>query len=138
MGLGIRFFIFDDDSKVTRIPQERFLRIVSAEEPYPAAAGKYLRYAEVVVDFENREPVAIVRMLFSKLDFDENGLNRVENDMRLTPDLVGKLKSMQHEPEFDNVVDFIPRWAEKEKKKRKWIPKPRELQALREYFPGLI
>ena len=138
MGLGVRYLIFDEDGQFTRMPLKRFQRIADAEEAYPQAACQYLRYAEIVIEFLDRSPLAVVCTRYSKLHFDDKGFHRVADDIYLVPDLLAEWPLPVPEPEKDNVVNFLPGWAKREMERREWIPTPEEFQAIRNYFPGLL
>ena len=62
MGTGIRIFLINDDGSLKRFPLARFERLFQghSEECLLEYAGKRVRYALVVVDFVNREPVEII------------------------------------------------------------------------------
>ena len=75
MGLSLRIFIIDEDDTIRRIPLSRFERIHAGnpEEILPEYKNSRIRYAEVVVELENRKPYSIARIVYGYLQFDSNG-----------------------------------------------------------------
>jgi hypothetical protein len=75
MGTGLRVFLVNDDGSLKRFPLARFERLFQhhAEERLPQYAGKRVRYAFVVVNLVNREPVEIIGIQYPILTFDSKG-----------------------------------------------------------------
>ena len=75
MGIGLRIFLVNDDDSIQRLALTRYDRLVGGdpEKRLPQYAGKLVRYALVVVDLINREPIEIVRIKYSYLSFDSEG-----------------------------------------------------------------
>ncbi len=88
MGTGLRVFLVNDDGSLKRFPLARFERLFQGhpEERLPEYAGKRVRYALVVVDLVNREPVEIIGIQYPILTFDSEGkidAAELEKEMRL-------------------------------------------------------
>ena len=75
MGIGLRIFIINDDDSMQRLALARYDRLLGRDpkEQFRQYAGKRVRYALVVVDLVNREPVEILRIQYSYLCFDFEG-----------------------------------------------------------------
>jgi hypothetical protein len=75
MGTGVRVYFFDSDYSIRRIPQSRFDRLYSddSDERFPYYAGKRVRCAFLIVEYENRMPVEIVHVDFKIIPFDLDG-----------------------------------------------------------------
>ena len=75
MGISLRIFLVNDDDSIQRLALARYDRLLERDpkERLPQFAGKRIRYALVVVDLVNREPVEILRIQYSYLSFDPAG-----------------------------------------------------------------
>ena len=75
MGVSLRIFLVNDDDSIQRLALARYDRLLERDpkERFPQYAGKRVRYALVVVDLVNREPVEILRIQYSYLSFDSEG-----------------------------------------------------------------
>ncbi len=64
MGYGLRYFIAEDDGRLTRVPAVRYHRWSVDDEALPAArAGRELRVLEVAVEVERHRVVDVLRIL---------------------------------------------------------------------------
>jgi hypothetical protein len=62
MGLSVRYFWFDRESRPHPLPRARFERLWSGSEVVPASASRPLRLAEVIVEFVDRQPRRLRRV----------------------------------------------------------------------------
>ncbi len=88
MGTSARIFLIKDDGSLKRFPLARFERLFQGhpDECLPQYAGKRIRYALVIVDFVNREPVEILGIQYHFITFDSEGKidpDELEKEMRL-------------------------------------------------------
>ena len=76
MGYSLRIFFIDKDDNIRKIPLTRFDRILARDpkEKLVEYKNSRIRYAEVVIELENRKPVSIARAVYEYLQFDSNGL----------------------------------------------------------------
>lgn len=76
MGYSLRIFFIDKDNNIKKIPLTRFDRIRDRDtkEKLNEYKNSRIRYAEVVVELENRKPVFIALAVYGYLQFDSNGL----------------------------------------------------------------
>ena len=76
MGISLRVFLVNDDDSIHRFALTRYERLLSRDpnERITQHAGKRVRYILIVVDLLNREPVEILRVQYSYLYFDSEGL----------------------------------------------------------------
>ena len=86
MGTTLRIFIVNDDDSLQRIALAKYERMRDRDPRgrLPEYAGKRIRYALVFVDLENRQPVEILRVQYSYLYFDDEGLieaDHIEGDL---------------------------------------------------------
>jgi len=96
MGISLRIFLVNDDDSIQRLALARYDRLLERDpkERLPQFAGKRIRYALVVVDLVNREPVEILRIQYSYLSFDPAGRidpAYVEEEARLAFDVLPPL-----------------------------------------------
>jgi hypothetical protein len=75
MGLSIRIFMVEDDDTVKRLPLARYERLLrrDPDKRLSRYASKRVRYALIVVDLVNRQPIEVVRDEYAYLDFDGEG-----------------------------------------------------------------
>ena len=75
MGIGIRIFVVNDDDSIKRLALARYDRLLERDpkERFSQYARKRVRYALVIVDLVDREPVEILRIQYSYLSFDSEG-----------------------------------------------------------------
>jgi hypothetical protein len=75
LGIGIRIFIVNDDDSIKPLALARYDRLLQRDpnEQLTEYTGKRVRYALVVVDLVDREPVEILRIQYSYLSFDSEG-----------------------------------------------------------------
>ena len=76
MGISLRVFLVNDDDSIQRLPLARYEKLIRRDpnERLTQYAGKRVRYILTVVDLLNREPVEILRIQYSYLFFDSEGL----------------------------------------------------------------
>jgi hypothetical protein len=133
MGTGIRIFLINDDGSLKRFPLARFERLFHShpEEHLPEYAGKRVRYALVVVDLVNREPVEIIGIQYPILTFDSEGkidAAELEKEMRLGVNMVpiGTSEDISRK-----VVDAEHRFLQKRYNNRyNWEPTPETEEAI--------
>jgi hypothetical protein len=127
MGLGVWILLINDDDSIRRLPLTKFERLMKrgSGERLPEYAGKRVRYAEVVVDLEQRKPVEILRMECFLMTFDSKGrIDRAERDResRLAMDGLPPYDVAQ---ENGNVVDARHVFAKRRYDNRyRWTPRP--------------
>ncbi len=133
MGTSIRIFLINDDDSLKRFPLARFERLFqhNPEECLPQYAGKRVRYALVVVDLVNREPVEIINIQYAILTFDSEGkidAVELEKEMRLGVNMVpiGTSEDISRK-----VVDAEHRFLQKRYNNRyNWEPTPEIEEAI--------
>jgi hypothetical protein len=124
MGLGTRIFIFGDNDSMTRIPVNRFNRLIRRDpaKRFPEYAGKRLRYALIVIESENRKPVDVLRAQYSYLAFDPEGRLREderEKVTRLSMELIEPLSGDQEETVINARYKFARKRFDRE---YRWTP----------------
>ncbi len=113
--MSVRYFIIDDDDKVTRIPKSRYYRLRDGHpnETLLEYKDSMLRFAEVIVELEDRIPVSIVRAVYGYLKIDSEGkVNQdfFENEIRAAVDT---LPSAPFSDESKKVIDARYKFARK-------------------------
>ncbi|MFH0725090.1 MAG: hypothetical protein V2B19_01825 [Pseudomonadota bacterium] len=75
MGFSIRIFFVNDQDEIKRISYASFERILRRDpkQAHHEHKNSRIRYAEVVLEVENRKPVSIVRIVYGYLKFDSKG-----------------------------------------------------------------
>jgi len=116
MGIGLRVFFVQNDGRLTAVPLKRFealMDVDKADEPLPKYAGQLVRCALVVLEFENRRPVAIESIDCTIVKFDKNGgLNR-SNEQRKGLLAVESPSSLTTESRAGAVIDARSRFSRK-------------------------
>ncbi len=125
MGFSIRIFFIDEDDKIIRIPASRFERIRDrhSKESLLEYKNSRIRYAEIILELENRKPISIVRNVYGYLQVDSEG--KVDQDFL---DKEGQVAismmppiSLPGEPE--NVIHARDKFAQKRfKNEFTWTP----------------
>jgi hypothetical protein len=125
MGFGVRVFFVDEDDTFRRIPAARFSRIMERDpkEAIPTLKNQRIRYAEMVVELENREPVAIARIDYSFLQFDDEGLvdpSYMNDELQVVAEMMAMPQRCNYSA---NVIPAAYRFAGKRYKDRfTWTP----------------
>lgn len=75
MGYSLRIFFIDENDKIKKIPLTRLDRIRARDpkEKLDEYKNSRIRYAEVVVELENRKPVFLARAVYGYFKFDVDG-----------------------------------------------------------------
>ena len=127
MGYGLRILLIDKDDNIRRIPLTRFDRIRARDPKEKLIEYKKsrIRYAEVVVELENRKPVFMARAVFGYLYFDANGLL----DEKILDDkweIMCNIQPMSSSSKDSGKVIYAnDRFGQKRfKNKYTWIPSP--------------
>ena len=130
MGLGLRIFLVNDDDSLQRLPLVRYERLWrrDPEERLPQYAGKRTRYAEVLVEFDERKPVAIWRIQYFFLTFDSQGRLDPAEQERESKLAIEGLPNYNTEEQPSGVIDARQHFARKRYKDAyRWAPK-REIE----------
>jgi hypothetical protein len=128
MGLSLRLFFVNDDDSLTRFPLAKYRRMLGREsgECLPNYANKRVRYAMVVLDLVDREPVEILRIDYAFLKFDSSGRidqSEKKKEGRLAME---SLSPPGEEQESEHLIDARHLFARKRYKDRyKWKPSPK-------------
>ncbi len=125
MGFGLRIFFIDENDKITRIPMARFVRIRDRDpkESLPEHKNSRIRYAEIIVELQNRKPISVARIVYGYLQIDSEG--QVDREFLDTEGQVAinMLPSIPLPGEPKNVVHASDRFAQKRfKDKFTWTP----------------
>jgi hypothetical protein len=114
MGFGFRIFFVNDKDEIKRISHTSFERIFNRDpkEVHLEYKNTRIRYAEVILEIENRKPVSIVRIVYGYLKFDSNGHADIEfhnEEQRVAMGMI----SLPLPGESSNVVHASDRFAQK-------------------------
>ena len=125
MGYSLRIFLIDKDDNIRRIPLTRFDRIRAREPKEKLAEYKNtrIRYAEVVVELENRKPVFMSRADYGYFKFDADGLldKKFLNDKWEISCNILPISSSSNDS--DKIIYTNDKFAEKRFKNQfTWIP----------------
>jgi hypothetical protein len=114
MGFGFRIFFINDRDEIKRISHTSFERIFnrSPKEVHLEYKNTRIRYAEVILEIENRKPVSIARIVYGYLKFDSKG--RVDKEFYDEEQRVAMgMISLPLPGESSNVVHATDRFAQK-------------------------
>jgi len=102
-----------------------------SNESLPEYAEKRVRYAEVVVELEQRKPVEILKMNYLVMTFDSDGrIDRAERDKRARLAMDG-LPPYDVAQENGNLVDARHVFAKRHYDNRyRWMPSPKMERAI--------
>ena len=125
MGFGFRIFLINEADKITRIPATRFDRIRDrdSKESLPQYKNSRIRYAMVILELENRQPISIARIDYGYLVFDSEG--RVHQKFLDTEGQVAisMMPSIPLPGKPENIVHASDRFAQKRfKDEFTWTP----------------
>ena len=125
MGFGLRIFFIDENDKITRIASARFERIRdrNPKETLSEYKNCRIRYAEVILELENRKPISIARIVYGYLQFDSKG--QVDKEFLDTEGQVAisMLPSISLPGESEKVINASDRFAQKRfKDEFTWTP----------------
>lgn len=124
MGFGFRIFFVNDKDEIKRIPHASFERIFNRDpkEVHLEYKNTRVRYAEVILELENRKPVSIARVVYGYLKFDSKG--RVDKKSQDEEQRVAMgMISLPLPGEASNIVHASDRFAEKRFKDNfTWTP----------------
>ena len=132
MGISLRLFIVNDDNSLQRIALAKYERLLDRDPRgrLPQYAGKRMRYALVFVDLEERQPVEILRIQYSYLYFDSEGLieaDQIEKETKLAFETMSSLLPKEYgEPVIDARQKFAKRRFDH---LYQWAPTP-EIEAV--------
>lgn len=73
MGLAVWLFLQKPDGAFQAFPTARYGRFHDGQEPLPTLAGQEARFAEVVVELENRRATRVRRVVWPKHRLDTSG-----------------------------------------------------------------
>jgi hypothetical protein len=75
MGFSSRIFLLDDRDALYRLANSAFAKMLRDPDAHRLAffAGQRVRMADAIVQLVNRRPIAVVRLTFGILAFDQEG-----------------------------------------------------------------
>jgi hypothetical protein len=114
MGFGIRVFFINDHDEITRISRASYERILrrDSKEAHLEYKNTRIRFAEAILELENRKPVSVVRIVYGYLKFDSKGLadkEFLDEEHRVALSMI----SLPLPGESSNVVHARDRFAKK-------------------------
>ena len=131
MGISLRIFLVNDDDSIKRIPLARFERLIrrDPDERLPQYSGERVRYAEVVVEFDQRKPVRILRTQYFIMSFDSEGRIDVAEQEKESMLAMDALPPYNIDQQPSQIIDARHRFAKKRfDNKYRWSPTP-EIEA---------
>src|SRR5260221_14686471 len=101
MGKAVRFYIITDEGTIRRLGRLAFEGIITQHTPapFPGLAGKHVRYAQLVVQLEQRKAVAVRRAYYGYLTFDKDDLfdpSEWDKSCEVTMDRWGSPTKLRH------------------------------------------
>ena len=125
MGLSLKYFIYDEEANnLIPIPISKFNKLFNFDPSVSLKeyAGSRIKYITVVVQLENRKPIAITDIGYHIMQIDENGMFDRDfiNDLSLS---VGEMIAIPMSELPENVIDKSSDFAKKKfNVKYSWIP----------------
>lgn len=115
MGMSLRIFIVNNDDSLQRVALAKYERMRDRDPRgrLPEYAGKRIRHALVFVDLENRQPVEIVRIQYSYLYFDAEGLIEADNIEKATKLALETLPSVLPKEYGEPIIDARHKFAKR-------------------------
>lgn len=136
MVTSTRYILVDQNDEVIRLRNSLFERLWKQSQDAVLArfAGDRVRWAEVIVEIQERKPVSILRVVFGYLYFDQEG--RLDRD-RINQDNVLKMEAAGigaiASKRTDSVIDASARFAARRRDHEAiWQPGPQLAQAIYE------
>jgi hypothetical protein len=131
MGLGIRVFFIKDDDSLKRIPLAQYERLMRGDPGirFKEYAGQMIRYVLMVLEYENRKPVDVLRAEYSFVKFNPDGKldhKMLEELKRLGADMLPPVEKDRSKPNLINAQSLFAKKRFQEK--YTWEPTP-EIQA---------
>ena len=126
MGYSLRIFFIDENDNIKRVPLTRFDRIRARDpkEKLTEYKNSRIRYAEVVVELENRKPVFMARAVYGYLKFDADGLL----DKKFLDDeweIMCNILPLPSSNDSDKIIYANDKFTKKRfKNEFTWIPSP--------------
>ena len=134
MGLGGRIFVFDDDDNLRRVSVKKFTQLFlrpKSSEPFPEFANQRVRYAFVMIEFENKKPIEIFYVQYSIVKFDEKG--KLDIDERDRADQLSFDATSSYKPKISSssVIDAKKLFSHKRYQNEfRWQPSPEIEEAI--------
>ena len=124
MGFGFRIFFIDDDDNITRISQALYERIMhrDSKESLLEYKNTRFRYAEVILELENRKPISIERIVYGYIEFNSKGM--VDKDfLNAEQQVAMNMLALPLPGESSNIVHASDKFAKKRfKDEFSWTP----------------
>ena len=131
MGLGIKVFFVEDDNTIKRIPVTQYESLLRGDPGirFKEYSGRMIRYVLIVLEYENRKPVDVLRAQYSFLKFNPGGKldhKMFEEEMKLGAEMLTPVEKDRSRP---NLINARSLFAKKRfQEKYTWEPTP-EIQA---------
>jgi hypothetical protein len=129
--MAIRVVLVDPKGKITRYPISKYWNLLEPGlgESIPACAGDWAKFAEVVVEMMDRQPLRIAHIGYHRLKIGDDGRpdpGELHEELALA---VGTLGGTQTE---GNLLDGHGLWSQKRLNDRfKWRPTPFQERMIR-------
>lgn len=125
MPVSVRYFWVDDKEGIHRFPASRFYRVFAGEEPAPEFSGRQIRFVEAAIETENRRPIAILRLIYPLIAFNENGVIDEELQEQERRDSVNLMSSQWESRVEGNLLRSGGRFEKKQFEARfRWSVSP--------------
>jgi hypothetical protein len=127
MGLGIKVFFIEDDDSLKRIPLTKYERLMRGDPgmQFKEYAGQMIRYVLLVLEYENRKPVDVLRVEYSYVKFNADGKldqQMFEEVKKLGTDMLPPVEKDRSNP---NLINAQSTFAKKQfHDKYTWNPTP--------------
>ena len=121
--IAVRNFLVTDEDEIVRLSNARFDRLRSNPpmDSLAAFAGQRVRWAEIIVELENRKPSKVLRDVYYYLHFDSDGRLDVDRYMQDAALVVeASFPSFFVEDEPCNVINAQQKFAKRKRDHSVW------------------
>lgn len=121
--IAVRNFLVTDEDEIVRLSNARFDRLHSnpPKDSLAAFAGQRVRWAEIIVELENRKPSNVLRDAYYYLHFGSDGCLNVDHYMQDAALVVdASFPNFFVEDEPHNVINAQQKFAKRKRDHSVW------------------
>ncbi len=130
MGIGLRYFLFEEDGALRHVPQRVVEGLALGTARLPQYAGQSLRAFDVLLETENGKPVEIIKLTGDIWHFDEKGRTR-QDWIGSAVAALSTDRAVRQAPTDGPVVDITARIARRRwEEHNRWEPSPADINRI--------
>jgi UV DNA damage repair endonuclease len=114
MGIGFKHFIIDENDNLKMISNTRMNKLINQDQNTNLIefAGKRIRYVTVAIEYENREPISVVRIQGHFLELDKDGKVDIYGFNKEMQTAIGMIEIPDITNESKNVINAESKFAQ--------------------------